>query len=50
LREEKLENLGSLRERQLLVKLCDDFKIERGGGFSSGYLHHLIDGFWGNEE
>jgi hypothetical protein len=49
-RGKELENLSSLRERQLLVKLGEDFQVERDDRVRAGYLQHRVDVLWGDEE
>jgi hypothetical protein len=33
-----------------LIKLGEDFEIENGRRFWVGYLHHLVNILWGDEE
>jgi hypothetical protein len=49
-RGKELENLSSLRESHPLVKLGEDFQVERDDRVRAGYLQHRVDIVWGDEE
>jgi hypothetical protein len=48
--EANLHDMSSLWEGHFLVELSEDLQVEWGCRLRVGYLHHLVDILWGNEE